>query len=140
MVKTKAALVSALDEQKAVAESEAKERVSLLGKFRNMEHAADGLRESYEEEVSSKENLARQLNKALGDADLWRQKYEVDGLAKAEELEMTNLKLQVGHDTSTHLSHLASTSAPVTTPMSLVTCHLFVCRQGFLRALLPWIS
>ena len=49
MVKTKAALVSALDEQKAIAENEAKERVSLLGKLRNMEHAADGLKESYED-------------------------------------------------------------------------------------------
>ena len=34
MTKTKSALVSALDEQKAIADNEAKERVSLLGKFR----------------------------------------------------------------------------------------------------------
>merc|ERR1712130_651132 len=94
MVKTKSALASALDEQKMVADGEAKERVALLGKFRNMEHMADGLRENYDEEVSAKENLARQLNKALGDADMWRQKYEVDGMAKAEELEMAKLKLQ----------------------------------------------
>merc|ERR1711892_124713 len=32
--------------------------------------------------------------KAQGDADMWRQKYEIDGLAKAEELEMSRLKLQ----------------------------------------------
>merc|ERR1711881_217219 len=94
MVKTKSALATALDEQKLVADNEAKERVALLGKFRNMEHMADGLRENYDEEVSAKENLARQLNKALGDADMWRQKYEVDGMAKAEELEMAKLKLQ----------------------------------------------
>merc|ERR1719430_1992493 len=94
MVKTKSALVSALEEQKAIADNEAKERVSLLGKFRNMEHMADGLRENYDEEVGAKENLARQLSKALGDADMWRQKYEIEGLAKAEELEMSKLKLQ----------------------------------------------
>merc|ERR1719228_1113666 len=94
MVKTKSALVAALDEQKAIADNEAKERVSLLGKFRNMEHMADGLKENYDEEVCAKENLARQLNKALGDADMWRQKYEIDGLGKAEELEMSKLKLQ----------------------------------------------
>merc|ERR1711971_1529057 len=94
MVKTKSALVSALDEQKCIADNEAKERVSLLGKFRNMEHMADGLRENYDEEAGAKENLARQLNKALGDADMWRQKYEIDGLAKAEELEMAKMKLQ----------------------------------------------
>merc|ERR1711990_862795 len=94
MTKTKSALVSALDEQKALADNEAKERVSLLGKFRNMEHMADGLKENYDEEVCAKDNLARQLNKALGDADMWKQKYEIDGIAKAEELEMAKLKMQ----------------------------------------------
>merc|ERR1712210_424701 len=51
-------------------------------------------RENYDEEAGAKENLARQLNKALGDADTWRQKYEIDGVAKAEELEMAKMKLQ----------------------------------------------
>merc|ERR1719284_1846878 len=94
MVKTKSALAAALDEQKLVADNEAKERVALLGKYRNMEHMADMWRENHDEEVSAKENLARQLNKALGDADMWRQKYEIDGMAKAEELEMAKMKLQ----------------------------------------------
>merc|ERR1719447_517826 len=94
MTKTKSALVSALDEMKAIADHEAKERVSLLGKFRNMEHMADGLKENYDEVVCAKENLAMQLNKALGDADMWRQKYEIEGIAKAEELEMAKMKLQ----------------------------------------------
>merc|ERR1712032_1011829 len=94
MTKTKSALVSALDEMKGTADHEAKERVSLLGKYRNMEHMADGLKENYDEEVCAKENLARQLNKALGDADMWKQKYEIDGIAKAEELEMAKMKLQ----------------------------------------------
>merc|ERR1712183_158756 len=55
---------------------------------------ADGLKENYDEESCAKENLARQLNKALGDADMWKQKYEIDGVAKAEELEMAKLKMQ----------------------------------------------
>merc|ERR1719414_1124930 len=55
---------------------------------------ADGLRENYDEEIACKDNLSRQLSKALGDADMWRQKYEIDGMGKAEELEMGKLKLQ----------------------------------------------
>merc|ERR1712128_324286 len=94
LVKTKSALVAALDEQKAIADNESKERVSLLAKYRNLEHEADGLKENYDEEVGAKENLGRQLGKAIGDSDMWRQKYEIDGLAKAEELEMSRLKLQ----------------------------------------------
>merc|ERR1711892_1214331 len=94
LVKTKSALVAAFDEQEAIADNESKERVSLLAKYRNLEHEADGLKENFDEEVGAKENLGRQLGKAIGDADMWRQKYEIDGLAKAEELEMSRLKLQ----------------------------------------------
>merc|ERR1712077_185580 len=38
--------------------------------------------------------MGRQYAKVTQEADLWRQKYESEGLAKAEELEMTKLKLQ----------------------------------------------
>merc|ERR1711902_404232 len=94
LVKTKAGLVSALDEQKRIADDEARERTSLLGKYRNMEHEVDGLKSSFNDEVSSRENIERQVSKSLSDADLWRQKYEIDGMGKAEELEMSRLKLQ----------------------------------------------
>ena len=94
MVKHKSALVAALNEQKAIADNEAKERASLIGKYRNMEHSADGLRENYDEEVGAKENLSRQLSKALSEAEAWKQKYQIDGVAKAEDLEMGKLKLQ----------------------------------------------
>merc|ERR1719427_1848536 len=94
LLKTKSALVAALDEQKRLADDEAKERVSILGKYRNLEHESDGLRENFQEEACGRENLERQLAKALEDVDMWRQKYEIDGLGKAEELEMSRLKLQ----------------------------------------------
>ena len=55
LLKTKSALVSALDEQKSIADNESKERVSLLAKYRNLEHEADGLKENFDEEVGSKE-------------------------------------------------------------------------------------
>merc|ERR1712008_210412 len=35
----------------------------------------------------------RQLGKAAQEADMWRAKYEQEGLAKAEELEMAKMKL-----------------------------------------------
>eukprot|EP00091_Calanus_sinicus_P014682 TRINITY_DN3230_c0_g1_i3.p1 TRINITY_DN3230_c0_g1~~TRINITY_DN3230_c0_g1_i3.p1 ORF type:complete len:611 (-),score=188.81 TRINITY_DN3230_c0_g1_i3:209-2041(-) len=52
------------------------------------------LKQNFDEEVGYNANVSRQLNKALGDADMWRQKFEIDGMAKAEELEMGKLKLQ----------------------------------------------
>merc|ERR1712061_383173 len=94
LLKTKAGLVSQLDEQKSIADNEARERTSLLGKYRNMEHEVDGLKSTFNDEASSRENIERQVSKALSDADLFRQKYEIDGMAKAEELEMSRLKMQ----------------------------------------------
>ena len=94
LAKLKHSLGDQLTEARAVADNEAKERQSLLGKFRNAEHEVAGMNDHYEEEVASKENIARQLNKALGEADMLRVKYEKEGLAKAEELEMAKLKMQ----------------------------------------------
>merc|ERR1712184_39722 len=70
------------------------ERLLLLGKFKNLEHEVDGAREQLDEEIGLKEDIARQLNKACQEADMWRQKYESEGLAKAEDLEMQKMKLQ----------------------------------------------
>merc|ERR1719282_1878204 len=94
LAKTRAGLASSLEEAKNVADHEAKERVSLLGKYRNLEHELDGLKQGHDEEVGAKENVIRQCMKAQGDADMWRQKYEIDGMAKAEKLAMAQLKLQ----------------------------------------------
>merc|ERR1712079_40662 len=92
--KMKISLADQLSEARAVADNEAKERQSLLGKFRNAEHEVAGMKDHFDEEVSAKENLGRQLSKALGEADMLRVKYEKEGLAKAEELEMAKLKMQ----------------------------------------------
>merc|ERR1712113_371199 len=94
LAKYKAQLISQLSEARAVADDEAKERHSLLGKFKNLEHEVDGAKEQLDEEVGLKEDTLRQLNKACQESDMWRQKYESEGLAKAEELEMTKMKLQ----------------------------------------------
>merc|ERR1712051_955049 len=92
--KLKLTLADQLDEARAVADHEAKERQSLLCKFRNAEHEVAGMQDHYQEEVSAKENLGRSLNKALGEADMLRVRYEKEGVAKAEELEMAKLKMQ----------------------------------------------
>ena len=71
-----------------------KEKSSLQAKLHNLEHEADGLKENYEEEAASKENLGRKLANAMADLAMWKQKYEVEGLGKADELEAAKLKLQ----------------------------------------------
>merc|ERR1719454_1121909 len=91
--KVKSSLVAALDEAKKVADDEARERSLLIGKFRNLEHELDGLKSQYDEEVGTREDVARQTNKCEGEAAMWRSKYETDAVAKAEDLEMSKMKL-----------------------------------------------
>ena len=45
-----------------------------------------------EEEGASKNDALRLLSKSVGDSQMWRQKYEKEGLAKAEEAESAKLK------------------------------------------------
>jgi len=92
--KIKQTLTAQLDEQRKIADDEAKERAFLLGKYRNLEHEVDSTREQLEEETQSKSDALRMLSKSVGDAQMWRMKYEKEGLARSEELESAKMKLQ----------------------------------------------
>jgi len=93
LTKLKMSLSNQLDELQKIADDENKARQVLLGKFRNLEHDHDGLREQLEEEHETKSDLQRQLSKALAEAQMYRAKYESEGIARAEELEAARLKL-----------------------------------------------
>jgi len=67
--------------------------VTLLGKYRNLEHDLDGLREQLNEEIESKDDLQRQLVRSINEAHMYRTRYETEGIARAEELEAIRLKL-----------------------------------------------
>ncbi|XP_034240472.1 myosin heavy chain, muscle isoform X19 [Thrips palmi] len=92
--KLKISLTTQLEDTKRLADEEGRERATLLGKFRNLEHDLDNLREQVEEEAEGKADLQRQLSKANAEAQLWRSKYESEGVARAEELEEAKRKLQ----------------------------------------------
>jgi myosin heavy chain 6/7 len=92
--KVKISLSSQLDDAKRMCEDEAKERQSLLGRFRTIEHEYDGVKEHFDDEMQQKEEAARTLQKLMADANIWRHKYETEAMGKIEELEMTKLKLQ----------------------------------------------
>merc|ERR1712051_426069 len=93
LAKAKSALAAQLNDVKALCDNEARERQLLLGKYRNLENELDGAKEALDEEVAGRENILRLNAKAEGDAAAMRQKYEQEAVAKAEELEMTKMKL-----------------------------------------------
>merc|ERR1711970_489462 len=76
LAKSKSALGAQLNDVKALCDNE-----------------VDGAKEALDEEAAGRENLLRLTAKAEGDAALMRQKYEVEAVAKGEELEMTKMKL-----------------------------------------------
>merc|ERR1712029_1188292 len=59
--KIKSSLQTNLEEAKNVADNEARERHLLLGKYKNLEHELDGIKENLEDEQRSKEVAREQL-------------------------------------------------------------------------------
>merc|ERR1711899_359592 len=105
--KLKIQLNNQLDEAKRMADDEAKERQSLLGRFRTLEHEFDGVKIHFDDEVQQKEDVARQVHKATGEMNHWRAKYEQEAVARIEELEATKLKLQARVDQANMLYNQA---------------------------------
>ncbi|XP_045582177.2 myosin heavy chain, muscle isoform X1 [Procambarus clarkii] len=91
--KLRLSLSNQVEDSKKVADEECRLRATILGKYRNLEHDIDGLREQLDEDSEIKAELQRLLSKASAEALMWRSKYESDGVAKAEELEAARMKL-----------------------------------------------
>jgi len=93
LAKLKMSLTNQLDDTRKLADDESRERATILGKFRNLEHDIDALRDGLDEEGELKGDLQRQLSKANAEAQMWRAKYESEGVTRAEELEAARMKL-----------------------------------------------
>nr|XP_053645271.1 myosin heavy chain, muscle-like [Cherax quadricarinatus] len=91
--KLKLSLTNQLEDAKKFADEEGRERATILGKYRNLEHDIDTLREQLEEEAEGKADIQRQLSRANAEAQMWRAKYESEGIARAEEIEVSRQKL-----------------------------------------------
>merc|ERR1712198_205500 len=94
LAKVNSTLNAQLNEQNKVAEDESKDKNVLMGKYKNLEHEVDLTKGQLEEETQSKADALRLLSKSVADAQMWRQRYEKDGLAKCEDLESSKLKVQ----------------------------------------------
>ncbi|CAL4115658.1 unnamed protein product, partial [Meganyctiphanes norvegica] len=93
LTKMKLSLANQLEDTKKLYDEESRSRATMLGKFRNLEHDNHGLREQLDEECESKSNLHRALLKAKAEAQIYRSKYETEGISRSEELEAANTKL-----------------------------------------------
>merc|ERR1711970_1100714 len=74
-------------------DAETRERINLLGKMRNLQHELEVMKEHLDEEYDAKQEVERQLSKAFADIQLWKTRYETEGVARAEEIERDKAKV-----------------------------------------------
>merc|ERR1711970_445257 len=94
MNKGKISVTTQLEDSKALADAEAKDRVSLLTKFKMMSTDLENLKEKIENEHMRKSDALKALSKAQAELQLWKSRFETEGMGRIEELESARNKLQ----------------------------------------------
>merc|ERR1711981_1207037 len=91
--KDRTSLTTQLEDSKRLADAETRERINLLGKMRNLQHELEVMKEHLEQEFDAKQEIERQLSKAFADIQLWKSRYETEGVSRAEEIERDKAKV-----------------------------------------------
>merc|ERR1711962_1556862 len=91
--KTKISFTTQLEDTKRMGDAEARDRASLLSKFKNLNTELENLRERIEEESEKKSDALKALSKAAAEIQLWKSKFETEALGLVEELESSRHKL-----------------------------------------------
>merc|ERR1719378_1804880 len=91
--KDRTSLTTQLEDAKRLADAETRESINLLGKMRNLQHELEVMKEHLDEEYDAKQEIERQLSKAFADIQLWKTRYETEGVARAEEIERDKAKV-----------------------------------------------
>merc|ERR1711881_631466 len=94
MNKGKISVSTQLEDTKSLADAEAKDRAALLTKFKMMSTDLENLREKLENEAMRKSDALKALSKAQAEIQLWKSRYETEGMGRIEELESARGKLQ----------------------------------------------
>merc|ERR1719334_1499274 len=94
MNKGKISVTTQLEDTKSLANAESKDRSSLLTKYKMMATDLENLREKLENENMRKSDALKALSKAQAEIQLWKSRYETEGLGHVEELEASRGKLQ----------------------------------------------
>merc|ERR1719158_540359 len=92
--KTKISVSTQLEDTKSLANAESKDRSSLLTKYKMMATDPENLREKLENENMRKSDSPKALSKAQAEIQLWKSRYETEGMGRVEELEAARGKLQ----------------------------------------------
>merc|ERR1711979_103358 len=75
-------------------DAESRDRSALLTKFKNLSTDLENTKERIEDEHQRKSDALKGLSKAQAEIQLWRSRYETEGLGRVDELETARNKLQ----------------------------------------------
>merc|ERR1712025_304806 len=92
--KNKISLSTQLEDTKRLADAEARDRASLLTKFKMLSTECENLKMRIDEEADKKNDALKALSKAQAEIQLWKSKYETEALGRIDELEGGKSKLQ----------------------------------------------
>merc|ERR1712198_729204 len=85
--KQKISLTTQLEDTKRLGDAEARDRASMLSKFKNLSTELENLRERIDDEHQRKSDALKALSKAQAEIQLWRSRYETEGLGRVDELQ-----------------------------------------------------
>merc|ERR550519_2009177 len=91
--KNKISLTTQLEDTKRLGDGEARDRATLLTKFKSLTTEAENLRMRIDEESDKKNDALKALSRAQSEIQLWKSKYEVEALGRIDELEGGKQKL-----------------------------------------------
>merc|ERR1711937_85270 len=94
MNKGKISVTTQLEDTKALADAEAKDRANLLTKYKMFATDLENIREKIENESMRKSDALKALSKAQAEIQLWKSRFETEGIGRIEELESARNKLQ----------------------------------------------
>merc|ERR1712168_444805 len=94
MNKAKISVTTQLEDTKALADAEAKDRAALLTKYKMLSTDLENLREKLENEAMRKSDAPKALSKSQAEIQLWKSRFETEGMGRIEELESARNKLQ----------------------------------------------
>jgi myosin heavy chain 6/7 len=75
-----------MEDAKKLAYAETRERINLLGKMRHLQNEMGVMKGHLEEEFEAKQEMKRQLSKAFANIQLWKTRYEIEGVACGDEI------------------------------------------------------
>merc|ERR1719242_2680095 len=139
--KAKSSLTTQLEDTKRLGDSEARDRAALLSKFKAVNSELGNLRERIEEESEKKSDALKALSKAQAEIQLWKSKFETEGMGRVDDLEGGKQKLSAAlteaEETIDSLNQkVATTERPnIVLRLSLKTFNLNM-RESMLQLLL----